>query len=66
MLETWIDPTGDDFFLIHDEGERLESRPLGFGPPVYRYLHDGALIEVEPTVFDGLCAWKITIRGAAQ
>ena len=66
MLESWIDPTGDDLWTIHGEGRLLPSRPIGFGPPRFVYEHQGALIEVEPTIHNGLSAWKLTNRGAAS
>ena len=65
MLESWIDPTGDDFALIHEEGRLLPSRPLAFGGPRFLYEHDGHLIEIEPTVIDGFSAWKLTNHGSA-
>jgi hypothetical protein len=64
-MDSWIDPTGDDFALIHDEGRLLAplSRPAAFGPPRFVYEHRGALIEIIPTVTDdGFSAWKLTRR----
>jgi hypothetical protein len=65
MTESWIDPTGDDLFLIHAEGRLLPSRPLGFGGPRYLYEHLGAVLEITPTVHQGLSAWKITRRSVS-
>jgi hypothetical protein len=64
MLDTWIDPTGDDLWLIHGEGRLLPSRPIAYGPPCFVYLHRGAVLEITPTVHNGLSAWKITRRSA--
>jgi hypothetical protein len=63
-MDSWIDPTGDDLWLIHGEGRLLPSQPQGFGPPRFLYEHNGAVLEVTPTVFNGLSAWKITRRSA--
>jgi hypothetical protein len=65
-MDSWIDPTGDDLWLIHGEGRLLAalSRPAGFGPPRFVYEHEGALIEIEPTIHNGMSAWKLTRRAA--
>lgn len=63
MLDSWIDPTGDDLFRLHEEGRLLPSRPLAFGPPRFLYEHRGVVIEIIPTVTDdGFSAWKLTRR----
>lgn len=65
MTETWIDVSGDDLFVIHAEGRLLPSRPLAFGGPRFLYEHLGAVLEIIPTVHEGLSAWKITRRVAS-
>jgi hypothetical protein len=62
-MEQWIDTSGDDAWTIHGEGRLLPSPPRAFGPPCFRYVKDGELLEVEPTIHNGLSAWKITNRG---
>lgn len=65
MMDTWIDPTGDDLFAIMEEGRLLPSRPLAFGPPRFLYEHNGAVVEITATVApNGLSAWQFTRRAA--
>jgi hypothetical protein len=62
-MDSWIDPTGDDLWMIHGEGRLLPSQPAAFGPPRFVYEHNGALIEITPTVTqDGFSAWRLTRR----
>lgn len=62
MTEVWLDTTGDDVWRVMDEGRLLPSRPLAFGGPRFLYQHAGAVLEITPTVHQGLSAWKITRR----
>lgn len=65
-MDSWLDHTGDDLALILDTGRLVSAAPLGFGGPRFIFERAGDLLEITPTIDNGISCFRITNRGSAS